>query len=235
MSTQLNHEQIVYFFFKETDFIEKGNICYNAPDLKDCSILYLNKNNRAAPAEANWAVQISLEVSKSGAQKFSSRVWKRAEWFLCQCTGDSTWECAIPWVGFLWCFRKLASGGGTLESLLPALGLSLWFWTSIGASNFEQRSSSIPHTRQPSVVPQYTKDHLNSIIFLPPDWPGNDTTQMILGIMVHRLHWLASCLAARVGLSSSSVKRKVTGAWHCYDVGRVRGIVFNAKYGCLSP
>ena len=40
-------------------------------------------------------------------------------------------------------------------------------------------------TRMCSVVPQYTKDHLKSIIVLTPDWPGNDTTQMILGIMVH--------------------------------------------------
>ena len=38
----------------------------------------------------------------------------------------------------------------------------------------------------PSTVPQYTKDHLKSIIFLPPDWPENDTTQMILDILSHR-------------------------------------------------
>ena len=37
----------------------------------------------------------------------------------------------------------------------------------------------------PSMVPQYNKDHLNSIISLPPDWPGNDTTQMILGVLAH--------------------------------------------------
>ena len=37
----------------------------------------------------------------------------------------------------------------------------------------------------PLMVPQYTKDHLKSIISLPPDWPGNDTTQMILGILAH--------------------------------------------------
>ena len=38
----------------------------------------------------------------------------------------------------------------------------------------------------PLMVPQYTKDHLKSIISLPPDWPGKDTTQMILGILAHR-------------------------------------------------
>ena len=38
----------------------------------------------------------------------------------------------------------------------------------------------------PLAVPQYTKDHLNSIISLPPDWLGNDTTQMILDILAHR-------------------------------------------------
>ena len=36
------------------------------------------------------------------------------------------------------------------------------------------------------MVPQYTKDHLKSVISLPPDWPGNDTTQMILGDLAHR-------------------------------------------------
>ena len=41
-------------------------------------------------------------------------------------------------------------------------------------------------TQMCSVVLQYTKDHLKSIISLPPDWPGNDTTQMILGRMMHR-------------------------------------------------
>ena len=46
----------------------------------------------------------------------------------------------------------------------------------------------------PSTVPQYTKDHLMSIISLPPDWPGNDTTQMILGIMVHRQRVTSSSL-----------------------------------------
>ena len=35
------------------------------------------------------------------------------------------------------------------------------------------------------MVPQYTKDHLCSIISLPPDWLGYDTTQMILGILGH--------------------------------------------------
>ena len=40
----------------------------------------------------------------------------------------------------------------------------------------------------PLTVPQYTKDHLKSIIFLPPDWPGNDTTQMILHILAERDH-----------------------------------------------
>ena len=40
-------------------------------------------------------------------------------------------------------------------------------------------------TRMCSVVPQYTNDHLKSIIFHPPDWPGNDTTQMILGVLAH--------------------------------------------------
>ena len=35
-------------------------------------------------------------------------------------------------------------------------------------------------------VTQYTKDHLQSIISLPPDWPGNDTTQMILGVLAQR-------------------------------------------------
>ena len=30
------------------------------------------------------------------------------------------------------------------------------------------------------MVPQYIKDHLKIIISLPPDWPGDDTTQMIL-------------------------------------------------------
>ena len=38
----------------------------------------------------------------------------------------------------------------------------------------------------PSVVPQYTKDHFKSIISLQPDWPGTDTTQMILGVLAHR-------------------------------------------------
>ena len=37
----------------------------------------------------------------------------------------------------------------------------------------------------PLTVPQYTKDHLKSIISLPPDWPGNDTTQMILDVLAH--------------------------------------------------
>ena len=46
----------------------------------------------------------------------------------------------------------------------------------------------------PSMVPQYTKDHLKSIIFLPPDWLVNDTTQMILGIMVHRQRVTSSSL-----------------------------------------
>ena len=36
------------------------------------------------------------------------------------------------------------------------------------------------------MVPQYNKDHLSHIISLAPDWPGNDTTQMILGILAHR-------------------------------------------------
>ena len=49
-------------------------------------------------------------------------------------------------------------------------------------------------TRMCSVVPQYTKDHLKSIIFLPPDWSVNDTTQMILGIMVHRQRVTSSSL-----------------------------------------
>ena len=35
------------------------------------------------------------------------------------------------------------------------------------------------------MVPQYTKDHLCSIISLAPDWLENDTTQMILGILGH--------------------------------------------------
>ena len=35
------------------------------------------------------------------------------------------------------------------------------------------------------MVPQYTKDHLNRIISLPPDWLGNYTTQMILGVLAH--------------------------------------------------
>ena len=34
----------------------------------------------------------------------------------------------------------------------------------------------------PLTVPQYTKDHLKSIISLPPDWPGNDTTQMMMRV-----------------------------------------------------
>ena len=38
----------------------------------------------------------------------------------------------------------------------------------------------------PSMVPQYTKDNLKSIISLPPDWQGNNTTQMILGVLAHR-------------------------------------------------
>ena len=49
-------------------------------------------------------------------------------------------------------------------------------------------------TQRCSVVPQYTKDHLKSIIFLTPDWPGNATTQMILGIMVHRQRVTSSSL-----------------------------------------
>ena len=36
------------------------------------------------------------------------------------------------------------------------------------------------------MVPQYTKDHLKSIISLPPDWPGNDNTQMTFGVLAHR-------------------------------------------------
>ena len=49
-------------------------------------------------------------------------------------------------------------------------------------------------TQMCSVVPRYTKDHLKSIILLLPDWPGNDTTQMILGIMVHRQRVTSSSL-----------------------------------------
>ena len=48
----------------------------------------------------------------------------------------------------------------------------------------------------PLTVPQYTKDHLNSIIFLPPDWPGNDTTQMILHILAHRQRVSSSSVRA---------------------------------------
>ena len=38
----------------------------------------------------------------------------------------------------------------------------------------------------PLTVPQYVNDHLKSIISLPPDWLGNDTTQMILDVLAHR-------------------------------------------------
>ena len=38
----------------------------------------------------------------------------------------------------------------------------------------------------PLAVPQYNKKHLNRIISLPPDWLGNDTRQMILGVLAHR-------------------------------------------------
>ena len=44
------------------------------------------------------------------------------------------------------------------------------------------------------VVPQYTKDHFKSITFLIPDWSGNDTAQMILGIKVHRQRVTSSSL-----------------------------------------
>ena len=36
------------------------------------------------------------------------------------------------------------------------------------------------------MVLQYTKDHLQCIICMPPDWPDYDTTQMILGVLAHR-------------------------------------------------
>ena len=55
----------------------------------------------------------------------------------------------------------------------------------VGVSQGLYSSYRVGGGSHPSVVPQYTKDHLKSIIFLTPDWPGNDTTQMILGRMMH--------------------------------------------------
>ena len=45
--------------------------------------------------------------------------------------------------------------------------------------------SMIDPRGHPPTVPQFTKDHLKSIISLAPDWPGEDTTQIILGILAH--------------------------------------------------
>jgi len=55
----------------------------------------------------------------------------------------------------------------------------------VGASQGLYSIHRVGGGSHPSVVLPYTKDHLKSIIFLMPDWPGNDTTQMILGIMAH--------------------------------------------------
>ena len=48
----------------------------------------------------------------------------------------------------------------------------------------------------PSVVAQYNKYHLSCIISLAPDWPGNDTTQMILGILAHHQRVSSSLVRA---------------------------------------
>ena len=69
-----------------------------------------------------------------------------------------------------------AGGVANSRSLVDRVGASLGLYSSY-------RGGRGGH---PLTVPQYTKDHLNSIIFLPPDWPGNDTTQMILHILAHR-------------------------------------------------
>ena len=64
----------------------------------------------------------------------------------------------------------------------------------VGASLGLYSSTRGGRRGHPSVVPKYTKDHLKSIIFFPPDWPGNDTTQRILGIMVHHQRVTSSSL-----------------------------------------
>ena len=60
------------------------------------------------------------------------------------------------------------------------LGYTLWIAGSpparLGSPSFHRRNA---------MVPQYTKDHLNSILSLPPDWPGNNITQIILGVWTH--------------------------------------------------
>ena len=60
-------------------------------------------------------------------------------------------------------------------TLVDRVGASLGLYTS-------KRDGRGGH---PLTVPQFTKDHLKSIISLAPDWPGNDTTQMILGVLAH--------------------------------------------------
>ena len=67
------------------------------------------------------------------------------------------------------------SGVAALPTLVDRVGASLGLYSSY-------RGGRGGH---PLMVPQYTKDHLNSILSLPPDWPGNNTTQMILGILAH--------------------------------------------------
>ena len=62
------------------------------------------------------------------------------------------------------------------SSLVDRVGASLGLYSSY-------RGGRGGH---PLKVPQYVKDHLKSIISLSPDWPGNDTTQMVLDVLAHR-------------------------------------------------
>ena len=74
-----------------------------------------------------------------------------------------------PLLALLLCSRLVCS------ALVDRVGASLGLYSSY-------RGGRGGH---PLAVPQYIKDHLTSIISLPPDWPGNDTTQMILGVLAH--------------------------------------------------
>ena len=92
--------------------------------------------------------------------------------------------------------NQIKSGKRT-HSLVDRVGASLGLYSSY-------RGGRGGH---PLTVPQYVKDHLKSIISLPPDWPGNDTTQMILCVLAHLLSRLMKYSPKATSVFSSRIQQ----------------------------